>query len=481
MSTKATKKEVAVPRPSSSVLLISPENEVLLLHRVETSTSFASAHVFPGGNVSTNQDGECPPPTDPKRHEDALNYRKAAIRELFEESGILLAKDRVSGKLVHVNDAVKEHGRRDIHANKLTFSDWLRGQNEAAEPDTDGLIPFTHWITPPNLPKRFTTQMYIYFLPIVELSKSDNTAQGLPQGGRQEIQTPTSDGGIEISEARFLRASAWLSQARAGDIILYPPQFALLSLVSQFLDQEDGNSNSSAPAERQRRRAELLEFIHAGSPPWTDMYICPRSIKLLADKRAVLSLDHPGPELQGSGKKGESDRVILVKFGKDGPRHVELGFKKDILREKKPESNLLMWGRFRLDAHSAAASITGHMTHNRYSLSGRQSLATALSFTVQPSRRYTTEQFAKMENEKGEIVDLYVPRKCSATNRIIKANDHASVQLAIGNVDENGRYTGDNQVYALCGFVRARGEADDSLNRLTQRDGYLKNVWSAQR
>ncbi|KAL4929985.1 hypothetical protein ASPVEDRAFT_53100 [Aspergillus versicolor CBS 583.65] len=86
-----------------------------------------------------------------------------------------------------------------------------------------------------------------------------------------------------------------------------------------------------------------------------------------------------------------------------------------------------------------------------------------------------------MENEKGEIVDLYVPRKCSATNRIIKANDHASVQISIGKVDENGRYTGENQTYALCGFIRARGESDDSFNRLTQRDGYIRNVWTASR
>jgi small subunit ribosomal protein S21e len=75
----------------------------------------------------------------------------------------------------------------------------------------------------------------------------------------------------------------------------------------------------------------------------------------------------------------------------------------------------------------------------------------------------------------------YVPRKCSATNRIIKAKDHASVQISIGKVDENGRYTGENQVYALCGFVRAMGESDDSLNRLAQRDGFLKNVWSGSR
>ncbi|KAH9860905.1 40S ribosomal protein S21 [Plenodomus lingam] len=69
----------------------------------------------------------------------------------------------------------------------------------------------------------------------------------------------------------------------------------------------------------------------------------------------------------------------------------------------------------------------------------------------------------------------------SATGRIIKAKDHASVQLSVGKVDENGRYTGENQVYALCGFVRAMGESDDSFNRLTQKDGFLKSVWSASR
>lgn len=79
------------------------------------------------------------------------------------------------------------------------------------------------------------------------------------------------------------------------------------------------------------------------------------------------------------------------------------------------------------------------------------------------------------------FLNSYVPRKCSATNRIIKANDHGSVQISIGKVDENGRYSGENETYALCGFIRARGESDDSVNRLTQRDGYLKNVWSAQR
>ena len=87
-----------------------------------------------------------------------------------------------------------------------------------------------------------------------------------------------------------------------------------------------------------------------------------------------------------------------------------------------------------------------------------------------------------MENDRGEIVDLYVPRKCSASNRIIKAKDHASVQISVAKVDENGHaIAGENQVYAVCGFIRQMGESDDAVNRLAQRDGFLKNVWNPQR
>ncbi|KAK9702816.1 30S ribosomal protein S21e [Basidiobolus meristosporus CBS 931.73] len=86
-----------------------------------------------------------------------------------------------------------------------------------------------------------------------------------------------------------------------------------------------------------------------------------------------------------------------------------------------------------------------------------------------------------MENDQGVLVDLYVPRKCSATGRLIPAKDHASVQINIGEVDAEGRYTGSFQTYAFSGFVRKLGESDDSLNRLATKDGFLKNVWSYQK
>ncbi|KAJ6775457.1 40S RIBOSOMAL PROTEIN S21 [Salix purpurea] len=61
-----------------------------------------------------------------------------------------------------------------------------------------------------------------------------------------------------------------------------------------------------------------------------------------------------------------------------------------------------------------------------------------------------------MQNDEGQNMDLYIPRKCSATNRLITSKDHASVQLNIGHLDGNGHYTGQFTTFALCGFVRAQ-------------------------
>lgn len=60
-----------------------------------------------------------------------------------------------------------------------------------------------------------------------------------------------------------------------------------------------------------------------------------------------------------------------------------------------------------------------------------------------------------MQNDQGQVVDLYVPRKCSATNRLIIAKDHASVQINVAEVDEEGKMTGSNVTYAFAElFVR---------------------------
>ncbi|KLJ05708.1 hypothetical protein EMPG_10843 [Blastomyces silverae] len=318
----------SIPKPSASVILISPQNEVLLLHRVQNSSSFPSAHVFPGGNISS-QDGDFPPAGHPDSHDEGPHYRRAAIRELFEESGILLAKNKRTGKMIHVNVDEREIGRHAIHKNKITFNEWLKSIDEAAEPDIDPLIPFTHWITPTTNPRRYTTQMYLYFLPLSSESKSIIGSE------ESEVQVPKSDGGIEITEARFLPASEWLRLAKNGDAIMFPPQVFLLSFVAQFLERPGENATEVSKEESARRRAELVDFVHSGSPPWTDKYISPIAIGQVPDGRNILTLDYVGPELQGSEKKGESDRVVLVRFRKEGPREVEIRWRNEVVVPEK--------------------------------------------------------------------------------------------------------------------------------------------------
>jgi len=82
-----------------------------------------------------------------------------------------------------------------------------------------------------------------------------------------------------------------------------------------------------------------------------------------------------------------------------------------------------------------------------------------------------------MQNEEGEKVDLYIPRKCSATNRLITANDHACVQVNIGHVNANGVLVpGEFTSFILSGYIRQKGESDDALNKLAQKAGFIKHV-----
>mmetsp|Transcript_48166 Transcript_48166/g.61765 ORF Transcript_48166/g.61765 Transcript_48166/m.61765 type:complete len:115 (+) Transcript_48166:13-357(+) len=60
-----------------------------------------------------------------------------------------------------------------------------------------------------------------------------------------------------------------------------------------------------------------------------------------------------------------------------------------------------------------------------------------------------------MQNEEGDIVDLYIPRKCSWTNSLIEASDKASIQLNVADIDPaTGRFLGDVKTYAINGYIR---------------------------
>lgn len=75
-----------------------------------------------------------------------------------------------------------------------------------------------------------------------------------------------------------------------------------------------------------------------------------------------------------------------------------------------------------------------------------------------------------MQNEDGKNVDLYIPRKCSWTNRLIESQDAASVQINVGVIDPvTGLYTAAYKTYALSGYIRAKAEADMALTEIVRK------------
>ncbi|KAF7903049.1 hypothetical protein EAF00_002951 [Botryotinia globosa] len=365
---RKAKKEIAVPQPSSSILLISPQNQILLLHRIRTSSSFPSAHVFPGGNLDPYHESPIPSPSSPSRHVDSEIYRLGAIRECFEESGILLAlpspspspqtpeQESTKKESLHIDEEEKSRARKEIHSRNIKFSTWLAQQGGI--PDIDSLHPFTRWITPSNLPKRFTTQMYIYFLPLSSSSSPSNTTEvqneSIPtnQGEEKDKEThttPTHDGGIEHTAAEFAYCSTWLDRARKGEIILFPPQFYLMELLSQFLLPAESKSKSQFSIdELAAQRTQVLHFLQgdggdASGIFWGEKVMSPLSLGIRrknGDGRVILGLDRQGPELEGSGRKGDAKRIVLVRFGKEGPREVEVRERREVLEEERGGTKL---------------------------------------------------------------------------------------------------------------------------------------------
>ena len=73
-----------------------------------------------------------------------------------------------------------------------------------------------------------------------------------------------------------------------------------------------------------------------------------------------------------------------------------------------------------------------------------------------------------MQNSEGQYVDLYIPRKCQATNRLIDCKDTASVQITLNTDGLNVELDKDQKYFTvvLSGFVRSKGNSDAALNKI---------------
>jgi 8-oxo-dGTP pyrophosphatase MutT (NUDIX family) len=164
------------PRPAAAIVLLRdrPQGgiETFMVRRHVRSEFVPDVYVFPGGSVKEGDreaeaaPGLCIPPTGNHLGETTLGagLRAAAIRELFEEAGVLLAEQNGHMLAVGKSQAARfaEHRRR-LQQNEATLAAIARQEGLALA--TDRLTYFAHWITPSPMPKRFDTFFFIAAAP----------------------------------------------------------------------------------------------------------------------------------------------------------------------------------------------------------------------------------------------------------------------------------------------------------------------------
>ncbi|MEC9083710.1 MAG: NUDIX hydrolase, partial [Pseudomonadota bacterium] len=231
-------------RPAATLVLTRDTDngiEVLLLQRTWEAVFLPGYYVFPGGAVNAQE-------PEGRAHvvgvEDAdisqtmsldeggADYMLAAVRECFEEAGILLAQD-ASGQLIGADHGVHSE-RMALFQEEISLAQ-LCAKHGLTVP-LDRLAYLSHWVTPPGPPRRFDTRFFVAVAP--------------------EGQVASHDGTETIDHVWIAPAQA-LEEHRAGARLLGLPTIRTLRVLSEF-----GTTG------------ELMRYAHANPPaafpdqPW---------------------------------------------------------------------------------------------------------------------------------------------------------------------------------------------------------------------
>ncbi|MEI6571042.1 MAG: hypothetical protein WCO36_06395 [Actinomycetes bacterium] len=170
---------VAPPaREAATVMLVrdAPDLEVFMLRRNLGALWVGGAHVFPGGAVDTDDRHErllsrCDGPNDVTAsrllgHDSGgLGYWVAAIRETFEEAGVLLARHS-DGSLIDPRESAwgrLAEARDALNAGDCSFTEVVESEDLLLA--CSSLMLFSHWITPVDIPRRYDTWFFVAAAP----------------------------------------------------------------------------------------------------------------------------------------------------------------------------------------------------------------------------------------------------------------------------------------------------------------------------
>jgi 8-oxo-dGTP pyrophosphatase MutT (NUDIX family) len=215
------------PRPAATVVLLregAAGPEALLLRRHRRSGFAADAWVFPGGVVddadrdpALGERLEGPAPAewaarlglgDPA---EAQGYVAAAIREAFEETGILLARwDGVGGVHAHAAESL-EVARRALLGGVVGMREVAVGNGMRLS--GDALAYIAHWITPEPEPRRYDTRFF---------------AARVPAGAECVVHE------AEATDARWLAPAEAVARFHTGELKMLPPTVRTLARLAEF-------------------------------------------------------------------------------------------------------------------------------------------------------------------------------------------------------------------------------------------------------
>ena len=232
--------EIVTPRPASTTLLLrdgASEIEVFMMVRHHQIEFNSGALVFPGGSVDKGDKEIIATPElysgGEGLDETTLSFRIAAIRETFEESGILLARPKGSSALVDAKRAgeIEAAHRADLCEGKTTFLKVLADNGMVLA--LDELVPYAHWITPEGMPKRFDTWFFLAAAPPDQLGAHDGRestdsiwvspreAVAGGEDGRFKLPFPTTRNLIRLGQQSAVADA--LAAARTMDIVAVMP------------------------------------------------------------------------------------------------------------------------------------------------------------------------------------------------------------------------------------------------------------------
>jgi 8-oxo-dGTP pyrophosphatase MutT (NUDIX family) len=229
-----------VVRDAATVMLVRdapPANgagglEVFMLRRSPRSDFVGGAYVFPGGAVDeadrhSDLEPICEGRTDAEASralgleppEGGLAFWVAAIRESFEEAGVLLAYDH-DGLLVDLRQPDQEAcfraHRRAVDSGERRLVDVCA--DEGLRLAVDGMHYFSHWITPEGAPRRYDTRFFVARAP--------------------EWQSPLHDDRETIANL-WVRPADALARNDRGEFELMPPTVRNLHAIGRFDDTDD--------------------------------------------------------------------------------------------------------------------------------------------------------------------------------------------------------------------------------------------------